>query len=163
MISASSAGSPAGSGSRAESPTKANDTSTTTSTPTTSETTATTPSAAQLMVMCLLRSGRDVNRRRWRGQVVDVVGGDRATTRRRVDAARDAEQHEGHDDRADRAGVRHPGGDGAECGGRGQGQQPCEGDLTADAPVHGAGPASRSGAEDRAGGDLRGGQRETEM
>src|SRR6187401_1848376 len=112
MISASSAGLPAGSGSRAESPTRANDTRTTTSTPMTSETAPTTLSAPQLMVMCSLRSGCQVDLRRPRGYVVDVVGGDLATTRRGVDPARDGAQHEGHDDRADRAGVGHPGGDG---------------------------------------------------
>ena len=61
--------------------------------------------------MCFLRSGRDVNRRRGRLQVVDIVGGHPATTRHGIDPARDGDQHDGDDDRADRAGVRHPGGD----------------------------------------------------
>ena len=50
----------------------------------------------------------------------------------------------------------------AEGSGRGQHQQPRESDLTPDAPAHGAGPARRCGTEDRAGGDLRGGQREAQ-
>ena len=79
------------------------------------------------------------------------------------DPAREADQHDDDDDRADRAGGRHPGGAGAECGGRGQGQQPGEGHLPRDAPVHGGDPATRPGADDRAGGDLRGGQREAEV
>ena len=47
--------------------------------------------------------------------------------------------------------------------GCGQRQQPRERDLARDAPLHGGQPATSAGAEDRTGGDLRGGQGEAEV